>query len=59
MKSYEAEIKSNPGNWVISENRNTTIKVGEISDKPAWTRVIRFTFRQTDREREREKIQTD
>lgn len=40
MKRYEAEIKANPGNWVISENRNITIKVGEISDTPARTRVI-------------------
>ena len=37
MKRYEVEIKSNPGNWVISENRNTTIKVGEISYTPAHT----------------------
>jgi hypothetical protein len=40
MKCYEVEIKSNPGNWVISENRNTTIKVGKISDTPGRTRVI-------------------
>lgn len=40
MKRYEVEIKSNPGNWVISENRNTTIKVGEISYTPAQTQVI-------------------
>lgn len=40
MKCYKVEIKSNPGNWVISENRNTTSKVGEIRDTPAWTRVI-------------------
>ena len=40
MKRYEVEIKSNPGTWVISENRNITIKVGEISDTPAGTRVV-------------------
>jgi hypothetical protein len=40
MKCYEVEIKSNPGNWVISENRNTTIKVREISNTPGQTRVI-------------------
>lgn len=37
MKCYEVETKSNPGNWVISENRNTTIKVGEISDTQTHT----------------------
>jgi hypothetical protein len=33
----------------MSENRNTTIKVGVISDKPAWTQVVWFSFRQTER----------
>jgi hypothetical protein len=54
MKHYEAEIKSNPGNWVISENRNTTIKVGEFSNTPARTGFIcTRTGLLSDRQKER------